>query len=140
MVDLVDMNKDKDKDKGNILSTKEVMATIAVKDIDVARQFYEGTLGLTLTASDMPCLLTFNNGKVLVYQSLYAGTNQATSATWNVGDDIERIVDTLKSKGVVFEHYDMPDATRGGDIHVTGKMKAAWFKDPDGNILNLAGH
>ncbi len=133
MVDLVDMDGD------NILSTKEVMATIAVKDIEVARQFYEGTLGLTLAASEMPCLLTFNNGKVLVYQSVYAGTNQATSATWNVGDDIERIVQTLKSKGVIFEHYDFPDTTRDGDIHVAGKMKTAWFKDPDGNILNLAG-
>ena len=128
MVDLVD-----------ILDTKEVMATIAVKDIEVARQFYAGTLGLTLAASDMPGLLTFNNGRVLVYQSMYAGTNQATSATWNVGDDIERIVQTLTSKGVVFEHYDFPDTTLDGDIHVAGKMKAAWFKDPDGNILNLAG-
>ena len=133
MVDMVDI------DKGNILSTKEVMTTIAVKDIEIARQFYEGTLGLTLAASDMPGLLTFNNGRVLVYQSVYAGTNQATSATWNVGDDIERIVQTLTSKGVVFEHYDFPDTTLDGDIHVAGKMKAAWFKDPDGNILNLAG-
>lgn len=42
---------------------------------------------------------------------------------------------TLHDKGVSFEHYsDMPEATIKGDVHVMGDMKAAWFKDPDGNI------
>jgi hypothetical protein len=43
----------------------------------------------------------------------------------------------LKAKGVTFEHYNMPDTTREDDIHVAGNMKVAWFKDPDGNILNI---
>jgi hypothetical protein len=43
----------------------------------------------------------------------------------------------LKTKGVAFEHYDMPDVIREGDIHVADNMKVAWFKDPDGNILNV---
>jgi hypothetical protein len=77
------------------------------------------------------------NASVLVYVSQYAGTNQATSATWVVGDDIERLVQGLKAKGVSFEHYDLPGTTRKGDVHGTGKTKAAWFKDPDGNILAL---
>jgi hypothetical protein len=29
----------------------------------------------------------------------------------------------------------MPGMTRNGDVHVAGKMKVVWFKDPDGNIL-----
>jgi hypothetical protein len=45
----------------------------------------------------------------------------------------------LKSKGVTFEHYDMPGLSLEGDIHVGQGMKVAWFKDPDGNILNFAG-
>jgi uncharacterized protein YqgV (UPF0045/DUF77 family) len=57
--------------------------------------------------------------------------------TWAVGDEIDRIVKTLKAKGVTFEHYDMPGTTLEGDIHVGHGMKVAWFKDPDGNILNL---
>jgi hypothetical protein len=36
---------------------------------------------------------------------------------------------------VTFEHYDLPNMTLKGDVHVSGGMKAAWFKDPDGNIL-----
>ena len=52
-------------------------------------------------------------------------------------DQGEAVVAELKSKGVSFEHYDMPGTTLEGDIHVDGDLKVAWFKDPDGNILNL---
>jgi catechol 2,3-dioxygenase-like lactoylglutathione lyase family enzyme len=72
-----------------------------------------------------------------VYESKFGGTNQATSATWVV-DDIRAEVDELKAKGVTFEYYEFPGVTYDGDIHVMGSMKAAWFKDPDGNILNIS--
>lgn len=74
---------------------------------------------------------------IIVYQSQYAGTNKATSATWVVGEDMDVLVKELKSKGVQFEHYDMPNTTLKDDIHFDGDMKVAWFKDPDGNILNI---
>ena len=124
-----------------MLANKEVLATIGVKDIGIARKFYEGTLGLTPSGSEEPGILNFNSGgaTLMVYESAYAGSNQATSATWMVGRDIGNIVAALKEKGVVFEHYDFPSMTMDGDIHVMGKIKAAWLKDPDGNILNLAG-
>jgi hypothetical protein len=57
--------------------------------------------------------------------------------TWTV-DDVNDEVAALRTKGVVFEHYDMPGMTREGDVYVAGDMKVAWFKDPDGNILNVA--
>ena len=75
---------------------------------------------------------------LLVYPSEYAGTNRATGATWAVGDDFEAVIEDLREKGVTFEQYDLPGrTTREGDIHVMGEMRAAWFKDPDGNILSL---
>ena len=43
----------------------------------------------------------------------------------------------LRAKGVAFEHYDLPETTREGDIHVMGEMRGAWFKDPAGNIIAL---
>jgi catechol 2,3-dioxygenase-like lactoylglutathione lyase family enzyme len=117
----------------------EAVATIPVKDISVAKRFYERTLELKPTPGDEPNVVLYENGhsKVLVYESQYAGTNQATAATFIVGDEIERTVDELKAKGVSFEHYDMPGMTRQGDLHGTGRTRAAWFKDPDGNILAL---
>ena len=122
-----------------MLGSKEVVTTIPVKDLERAKQFYSETLGLTQLGDDEQDHVMYKAGssQVLVYESEYAGTNKATAATWPVGDDIEREVQTLKSKGVSFEHYDMPGTSVNGDLHVMGDMKAAWFKDPDGNILAL---
>jgi catechol 2,3-dioxygenase-like lactoylglutathione lyase family enzyme len=122
-----------------MLGGKDAAATIPVRDIKAAKKFYENTLGLKLADSGEPEALVYKSGssKILVYQSQYAGTNKATAATWEVGGDIEKVVQALKAKGVTFEHYDMPGMTRKGDVHVAERMKAAWFKDPDGNIHAL---
>lgn len=125
---------------GGTLGSKEAMATIAVKDLKVARAFYVGKLGMKPEPEGGPGVLSLESGKsrVFVYESEFARTNKATSATWIVGGDLESIVADLGKKGIAFEHYDMPHMKREGDIHVSGKMKVAWFKDPDGNILSLA--
>lgn len=121
-----------------MLADKDAIATIAVTDIAKARKFYQDTLGLKPVPSAESGVLTYKSGhaNVLVYQSEYAGTNKATAATWAV-EDLESAVGELKSKGIHFEHYDFPGGTRKGDIHGTGSTRAAWFKDPDGNILAL---
>ena len=124
-----------------MLGDKAAIATVAVKDLDAARRFYQGTLGLKRTGDDDPEFSAYQSGgsTLLVYRSRYAGTNQATSVTWMVGDEVEGIVRALKAKRVAFERYDLPETTRTGDVHVTGDQKAAWFKDPDGNIHAIVG-
>ena len=121
-----------------MLTSRDAIATIAVKKIEPARKFYEGTLGLKPMPTEETGVQSYKSGNssVLVYESQYAGTNKATAATWAV-ENLEGVVRDLKAKGVRFEHYDFPGATRQGDVHGTGKNKAAWFKDPDGNILAL---
>ena len=115
-----------------MLGDKEAVANIAVKNLETAKKFYEETLGLTQIGAEGQEVIVFRSGssKIYVYKSQYAGTNQATAVTWVVGKDIESVVRELKTKGVAFEHYDMPDVTREGDIHVADNMKVAWFKDP----------
>ena len=122
-----------------MLSDKDAAANIAVKDLQVAKKFYEDTLGLKQAGAEGDELVVYKSGNTMlnVYRSQYAGTNKATAVTWAVGDDVEGIVRALRAKGVGFEHYDMPDMKREGDLHVAGDMKIAWFKDPDGNILNI---
>jgi catechol 2,3-dioxygenase-like lactoylglutathione lyase family enzyme len=122
-----------------MLQDKDVAATLAVSDLERARSFYEGTLGLTAIYEDAGGILfKSGNSAVLVYPSEFAGTNHATAATWAVGDDFEAIVTGLAGGGTTFEHYDdLPETTRDGDVHTMGDLKAVWFKDPDGNILNL---
>jgi catechol 2,3-dioxygenase-like lactoylglutathione lyase family enzyme len=123
----------------DMLGNRDAAANIAVKDMETARKFYEDTLGLTQIGAEGEELIVFRSGNstIVVYQSQYAGTNKATAVTWTVGENLEDVVRALKAKGVTFEHYDMPDMTREGDVHVGGSMKVAWFKDPDGNILNI---
>ena len=121
-----------------MLGDRDAVATIAVKDIEVARKFYEGKVGLTPVPSEEASVLSYKSGSstVLVYQSQFAGTNKATAATWAVGD-VEREVQVLKERGVAFERYDMPGTTHKGDVHIAGNRQVAWFKDPDGNILSI---
>jgi catechol 2,3-dioxygenase-like lactoylglutathione lyase family enzyme len=122
-----------------MLKDHDAIATIAVKDLGRARQFYEDTLGLEVDAAEEMGVLTCKSGgsKLFVYESEYAGTNQATAATWVIDGDVQEVARALKAKGVAFEHYDFPDTTREGDVHVMGDIRAAWFKDPDGNILSI---
>lgn len=126
-----------------MLTNTDAIATVGVRDIAAARKFYGEVLELREddARSHFPDYLTYNSGavRVLVYQSSFAGTNQATAITWDVGDRLEQVVAALAGKGVRFEHYDMPGMRLEGDIHVAEGMKAAWLKDPDGNVLSLNG-
>jgi catechol 2,3-dioxygenase-like lactoylglutathione lyase family enzyme len=113
--------------------------SIAVSDLEAAKKFYSDTLGLKqLSETPGGVLYQSGEGHVFVYPSMTAGTNQATYAGWTV-EDVEKTVSNLKEKGVTFEQYDdLPQVKRDGDIHTMGDLKAAWFKDPTGNILSIA--
>jgi catechol 2,3-dioxygenase-like lactoylglutathione lyase family enzyme len=122
-----------------MLGNIDAIATIGVKDVKRARKFYEDVLGLKADRVEEPQMVIYKSGNstILVYMSSFAGTNKATAVTWVVGEELEKIVSALKAKGAKFEHYDMPQATLKGDIHIMGKTRNAWLKDPDGNILSL---
>ncbi|MBZ9708796.1 VOC family protein [Mesorhizobium sp. B2-1-8] len=122
-----------------MLENSNATANLAVRDLAKAKAFYEGTLGLKQVHDEGGELIVYKSGDttINVYRSQFAGTNKATAVTWTVGDAIGTVVAALKSKGVVFEHYEMPGLTLEGDVHVGQGMRVAWFKDPDGNILNL---
>jgi len=122
-----------------LLAKKDAIATVAVKDLAKARAFYENILGLEPVDGEEESVRTYRTGSssLLVYESAYAGTNQATSVTWPLGDDLDAVIRDLKAKGVTFERYDMPGVKHDGDVHDFGKVRVAWFKDPDGNIFNL---
>ncbi len=121
-----------------MFNEKSSSAIVAVSDIDRARRFYEGTLGLDVT-EDMGDVLVLRTGdtSLVVYRSDVAGTNKANAVVWSVGDDIENITADLAGKGIAFEHYEMDGVTFENGIHRAGDFRMVWFKDPDGNILHL---
>jgi catechol 2,3-dioxygenase-like lactoylglutathione lyase family enzyme len=112
-------------------------ATLPAKDIAGTRKFYEGPLGLSVDEEN-PGGIFYRVGstQIFLYPSEFAGTNQATAATFEVAD-IEATVAELQGAGVTFEEYDMPGLkTVNGIADIEGE-RGAWFKDPEGNILAL---
>jgi catechol 2,3-dioxygenase-like lactoylglutathione lyase family enzyme len=123
-----------------MLKDKSSAAIVPTKDIKRARKFYEQTLGLDLVSDEMGGeVLEFRTGDttLTVYQSDYAGTNQANAVVWAVGEELESIASDLKKKGVKFEQYDMEGASFAEGVYRIGDFRMVWFKDPDGNILHL---
>lgn len=123
----------------SMLSDYKVITPIAVNDIENAVDFYANVLGLKPVEKNIAGhLFDCGGGLIGLHQSPTAGSGQATCAWWTV-DDVEGIVEDLKSRGVEFEqNYDLPHVEQHGDVYVMGKTeRAAWFRDPDGNTLGL---
>jgi catechol-2,3-dioxygenase len=122
------------------LSDGSVEATIAVSDLDRARRFYEGQLGLVPGEEEeqavrYPCA---DGTRIFIYlASENAGKSTATVAGWFVAD-LVRTMDELTARGVVFEQYDQPGIrTDARGVFDAGRFKAAWLKDPDGNTMAI---
>jgi catechol 2,3-dioxygenase-like lactoylglutathione lyase family enzyme len=120
------------------LSDSPVGAAIAVSDMDRAKEFYEGKLGLSEGDDQADGGRTYTCGggtRIHVYPSPdNAGKSGATLAAWVVGD-VEGTVDELTARGVTFEQYGEPFKTDERGIARFGDLVYAWLKDPDGNTL-----
>lgn len=122
------------------LSDCDVEALLAVSDLDRARRFYEHQLGLVPGEEEQggvryPCA---NGTRIFVYLSPEnAGKSPATLAGWFVAD-LDRTIDELASRGVRFEQYDQPGLkTDERGVFDSGRFRAVWVKDPDGNTMAL---
>ena len=129
-----------------MLSQYAPVATLAAKDMSRARTFYEDTLGLSAERDLIGGVLySCGGGSVFVYESQYAGTNQATAVSFDVPTTaFQDEVDALRAKGVEFMTFEMPQTTWNdgvatlSDPNLGESVQAVWFTDPDGNILNIS--
>lgn len=124
-----------------MLADAEAFSGFAVDDLDRARQFYEGTLGLRTTVLDAENgLLNLNlaGGRdTLLYVSPDFTPASYTMLNFKV-DDIDVVVDELARRGVSFERYDeFPQDEKGVMREGEGVPLIAWFKDPAGNTLSV---
>ena len=124
-----------------MLSDYTPIATLATADIDKARAFYEGTLGLTSVPQESfggEVLYTCGASAFLVYPSQFAGTNQATAMALQVDDGgFDGEIAKLRDAGVTFDTFDLDGINWEDGVAVMDGGKAVWFHDPDGNIINL---
>jgi catechol 2,3-dioxygenase-like lactoylglutathione lyase family enzyme len=123
-----------------MLEKAEIAAIVPVSDVDSAVEYYGGTLGLELQVrrDDLPenrdAEFRAGDGTLLVYESVAAGQSRGTLAAFRV-EDIDAVVAGLRGRGVAFEEYDTPDLKTENGIASIGDIRAAWARDPDGNII-----
>lgn len=118
-----------------------VYAVLPCSDYDRARAWYEEKLRLRPTSEEMPGNGWFecaNGTSFILTTSAYAGTAQNTAAGFTV-NGIESVMETLRSRGVEFLDYDFGEMgkTQAG-LMVVGPYKAAWFKDTEGNVIEIS--
>ncbi|MEU5025204.1 VOC family protein [Streptomyces milbemycinicus] len=135
-----------DTDDRNILARGRVATRLPTQDLDRARRFYSGQLGLE-PVDERPGGLLYRCGgaEFVLFQSVGAAPGTFTQMAWEV-DDIETAVSELKRRGVVFEEVDLPGFhTRDGIAEIEGNYpskgargeRGAWFRDSEGNLLGI---
>ncbi len=121
-----------------MLANQPIHATLPAGDLERAKRFYNEKLGLS-PESEAPGGVFYRCGagtRILLFPSGGSASGTHTQLGWTV-DDIEAEVANLKARGVVFEEYDTPELSTIDSVAITGPIKAAWFKDSEGNLLGL---
>ena len=122
------------------LTDSAVAVMLPTGDSTRAQDFYEGRLGLPFNGkNDATGEMMFGlaGGCALVVRLLPDATPSPNTAMSFEVPDIGAEIADLESRGVVFEDYDLPDMKTVDHVFDDGTMKAAWFLDPDGNVLCL---
>lgn len=116
----------------------DAFSGFSVDDLQRAKDFYGGTLGLEVSeANDLLELRLGGGAKVLAYPKPNHVPATFTILNFPV-DDVERAVDELTERGVRFEIYDEGELkTDQRGVSLGPGPKIAWFRDPAGNILSV---
>ena len=124
------------------LSEYPVAGVLRAESFDRAKKFYTEVLGLAVTkdmGGDSAMFGAGSGSMFMVYErpGMPAPENTALGFALTA-DRFDATVSELRAKGVVFEEYDMPDLKTVDGVATDGDAKMAWFKDPEGNIINIA--
>lgn len=121
-----------------MLAERRAHTTLPVTDLVAARAFYEGRLGFR-AVNVQPSAVMYEAGGGSAF-AVTLSTGRPTGAHTQLGftvTDIEGEVADLKRRGVALEEYDSPGFRTVDGIAAVGPNRAAWFKDPDGNLVGL---
>ncbi len=123
---------------GPLLTSAPISCTLTTTNLANCREFYEKKLGLRVASAESDGIeFACGDGTHLyVYQRSEAPRATNTVASFKV-PDLKAAVTSLRNQGIKFEEYDLPGLKTVNGIATTGNWSAAWFKDPDGNILAI---
>jgi extradiol dioxygenase family protein len=123
-----------------MLADAHVEAAIPVATLSLAREFYEGVLGLAPSGShrpDIDVVYEFAGGTRLVVIEEGRAMRRAESGAHFVVDDVATTVRDLRERGVEFDEFDLPELRTTDGIATVGERYFAWFRDPDNNVLAI---
>lgn len=126
-----------------MLESSPLFPVLPAQDLERAKDWYADKLGLEPAMEDAErgsVMYDHAGAKFLLYQSEFAGTNQATAAGFLV-EDFDDVVAQLRAKGVTFEDLDFGEGGKTVDGVISspdGQEKGAWFKDSEGNVLAIS--
>jgi catechol 2,3-dioxygenase-like lactoylglutathione lyase family enzyme len=128
-----------------MLEKSDVATRLPARDLSRARRFYSEKLGLE-PFEERPGGLRYRSGNnfFVLFESTGAPSGNHTQMSWEV-PDIEAAATALRTRGVIFEEYDLPGLkTVNGIAQIAGNYpskgvgeKGAWFKDSEGNLLSI---
>jgi catechol 2,3-dioxygenase-like lactoylglutathione lyase family enzyme len=118
----------------SVLADAMVVATVAVTDLERSKRFFEVQLALPLL-DETPFALRFSAGGQTQLSVRRGQPNTGQTVAHFEVDDIQAVIDDLTSRDVTFEEYESPKTTNF--VAQIGPARAAWFKDPDGNVFGL---
>jgi catechol 2,3-dioxygenase-like lactoylglutathione lyase family enzyme len=121
------------------LRAADLVAFVPTRKPELAKAFYQKTLGLRLVSEDEFALVFDAQGTELRVTNVAGVTfspDPFTVLGWHVGD-IEKCVRALESNGVRFERYEGMTQNELGVWEAPSGARVAWFKDPDGNTLSI---
>ena len=115
---------------------KELHTVLPAADLKRAKAFYHDKLSLDPDQMDDGSMMYHLSPEAgfEIYETTNAGTAQNTQMGW-MSDDLDAEMATLRDRGVVFEEYDVPGMKTENGVATMGDMKAAWFRDSEGNFI-----
>ena len=123
------------------LSKYNIIGFVTIVDVDRAKEFYGGKLGLRLVSEEPPFALVFEANGIMLRLGMgkELPPSRGTVLGWEVPDAVAAVKELMQA-GIQFERYDFVKQDELGIWTTPTGSKVAWFKDPDGNILGISEH
>ncbi len=120
-----------------MLQASPLVGFVGVTDLDDARRFYGGLLGLDLTDESPYALVADVAGTMLRISAVTEPSRSSNTVLGWAVSDIAATVDALLARGITFTCYEGMNQDHRGIWTAPSGAKIAWFVDPDGNNLSL---
>jgi catechol 2,3-dioxygenase-like lactoylglutathione lyase family enzyme len=117
---------------------RQIFAKLPAQDVERARAFFADNLELHPVAELNQHLHYEVDGSYFIIFPSNGPPSGTHDQLGLVVDDVHRCVSKLQANGVVFEYPNLPPSIMlDNEIADFGEVRAAWFKDSEGNLISV---